>query len=202
MVKVFFLLFSHFFALLVYKQNKNGVGEVPIAVSCPQPTFNLVDIFAPHLVTLQLPQKYNGGVAGTLRCSQQSHPGFLESSISLTLVARNAGGNHVLPRMFPTARAGQDMIQSELPLDWLSAAILTGVLVSCQYRTPGKRHQTAMRDAHIIDQSDHQRHVQSQPLRAYLGPSCLYNLGLLLQEQHYGPPQRDYVERLKGGVEH
>ncbi len=95
--------------------------------------------------------------------------------------------------MLSAPRPGHDMIQCQLPLEGLRPAVLAGVLIARQDGAPRQWNQQPMGNSYIVDKPDDQRHIQGQPLRSDLGLGCLYDLGLLLEQQHDGSPQRDNV---------
>src|SRR2546426_910792 len=53
-----------------------------------------------------------------------------------------------------------------------------------------------------VDETDDGRHGEGHALRMQLFVAVLEHLGLLLQHEDHGPPNRHDTERLVGGVEH
>ncbi len=83
-----------------------------------------------------------------------------------------------------------------------AAAVLAALAVAGEHGPARERHAGPVRDPHEVGQPDHRRHREAQALGVELGVVARDDDGLLLQDQHHRPPNRDDAQRLEAGVEH
>jgi len=149
-----------------------------------------------------LVQKHQGDIPRPLGRREESHPCLPGGPLAFALIAGHAGGDHVLPVGLASAGTGHHMIYGQSALGGLSATVLAGIVVSGQDRAAGEGQKETAGDAHIVDEPNHQGHIEGEVLGPDLGLCSLYHLGFLLEKEDYSPSHGDDVERFKGSVKH
>ena len=121
------------------------------------------------------------------------------SRFSLRALHGPAGRHDVLPAVLPAPGAGYDVV------DVLGRAGCSTGSAGRRGRTPPggtAAPGTGTAPARSAGQSDHGGHREPQALGVELGVIARNDDGLLLEDQHHRPPNRDHTERLEAGVEH
>ncbi len=86
------------------------------------------------------------------RAANESHPSLSGNTTGLTVVARLAGADHIIPLMPATEMAGDHMVDGELSC--LLATILAGMVVSKEYLSLGQFPQR-LRALDQIDEANY-----------------------------------------------
>jgi len=80
---------------------------------------------------------------------QQFHIRLIGKAIAFARVTSFAGGNHIGPRIFTTARQGHDMIPAQFDIVKVIAAIQTHILISSKQRAIGKGRLLSLLPIHL-----------------------------------------------------
>ena len=139
------------------------------------------------------------------RGHQRVHSTLFRQVISLPRVARAAGGHHVAPLVIATPGQWDQMVSREaLPMPEIglpAMAILTAVTISSEEECIGDLTAEAAGDVNELDESYYRRFRKRQPFTSNdVAPIRFDDLGLALNDQPKGTPDRDHGQRLKGGV--
>src|SRR6188472_912818 len=136
-----------------------------------------------------------------LRRVLRVHVDLAGEAVALAAVAAGAGGDDVLPDRLAAAAAGDDVVDGEA--GFARAAVLTGPGVAGEDRAAGDLPPVRFAgDAHVADQADHVGALHRHVLGVDRTLAPLQQLGLFLQQEHSGPSQRAYVDRLIRCVEY
>ena len=137
---------------------------------------------------------------GALGLLLRVHLDLAREAVALAPVAGGAGGDDVLPDRFAAAAAGDHVVDGEPGL--LRAAVLAGPGVPREDRPAGDFSAVGLaRDPHVADEADHVGPLDRHVLGVKRALLLLEQLGLFLQQQHGGAPQRADVDRLIGRIE-
>ncbi len=144
------------------------------------------------------PERQTEAIRGRLRRSREAETGVLERPVLLPGVAAAARGDDVVPRVRPTARSRDHVIE----VLRRRTAVLTTPIVASEDGSPRQRRRGSIRHADEVAQPQDRRSVHLDPLGAEPLTVRDDDLGLLLQHEDDRPPRRDDCERLVRRVEH
>ena len=110
---------------------------------------------------------------------------FLGRAARLAVVARLAGGHHVLPVMAAPAMPGQNMVQRQVSR--LLPAVLTGKAIAQENVATGKTPRWPG-SADEVDQPDYRRDLEDRGWTVKVSAAVLNDLGLATVDQYESAP--------------
>ena len=134
------------------------------------------------------------------------HAALLGQVIPLPRVAGAAGGHHVGPLVVAAARERDQVIPRQAlavaQLELAPVAVLAAVAVAGEEECVGDLATEAAGDVHELDQADDRWFGQCEAFASDdVARVRLDDLGLALDDQAQGPPDRDHRQRLERGVQ-
>lgn len=132
------------------------------------------------------PDEHPSVSSGGMRPVGEGHRGLRRSAISFAGVARPAGSNDVLPGVVATAGPGEYVVQ----ILSRSSAVLAAVPIPGKHRSAVEWNPAVKRNSDIPAQSHDGGDRNPEVLRCPRFVSGVDELGLLVDEQHYGAARR------------
>jgi hypothetical protein len=142
---------------------------------------------------------------GLSRSAQRVHTTLFGKVIALPGIARAARGDDIAPFVVTTTRQRYQVIPGEaLPVPQVKLApmtILATVAIASEEECVGDLTAKAAGDVDELDESYDRRFRERQTFASNaVTPVRFDDLGLALDHQPKGTPDRDHGQRLKGGV--
>ena len=142
---------------------------------------------------------------GSRGAMQRMHAALLGQVIALPRIAGAAGGHHVGPLVVAAPRERNQVIPRQAlavpQLELAPMAVLAAVAVASEEECVGDLATEAAGDVDELDQPDDGWFRECQAFASDDVARVRFDdLGLALDHQTQGPPDRDHRQRLKGGV--
>jgi hypothetical protein len=139
------------------------------------------------------------------RRRQGVHPALFRQVIALPRIAGAAGRHHVAPLVIAAPRQWNQVVSREtLPMPEVhltAVAILAAVRIASEEKCIGDLTAEAAGDVDELDESNYRGSGKRESFTSNdIGSVRLDDLGLPLDNQSKGTPDRDHGQRLKGGV--
>jgi hypothetical protein len=133
--------------------------------------------------------------------AHQLHAGFEGKLVSLAAIAGVAAGYKIFPRGGTAARAGNDVVQSQVARRQHGRAVLASVAVT-QQDVLARQSAALVGDAAILQQTDHRGHTNGDARGMEEVPVFFFRHGYALEHQNQGPASGANVNGFVGSIQH